>query len=382
MLQIVDARNPLLFFSRDLAAYVHEVDPKKQHVVLVNKADFLALRARVAWARYFDRHNVKFLFWSANWDALPAPLQARLQSDPEFEVPALNAHVAEDEAERGEAERKAKEKRDHEAGERAETKPEEEDGEDEEEEEEDDDEGDDEEDEEDEGEEDDEEEVPLKKAPAPAAAPTAATSKAEPKPQPPVATPAPAAPAAADTSAAPGATEVKVVAAPTSGSNEHAISAAEAEASRIYGRDELLAKLVQLVGKEGQEARTVVGTVGYPNVGKSSTINVLAGEKRVTVSSTPGKTKRFQTLLISDNITLVDCPGLVFPNLLASKAEMICNGLLPIDQMRDSVPPVSLVCDRIPRDVLEQRYGIVLPEADPPGSAPSAHDLLQAYGCA
>lgn len=38
----------------------------------------------------------------------------------------------------------------------------------------------------------------------------------------------------------------------------------------------------------------VVGMVGYPNVGKSSTINALNGVKRVAVSKTPGKTKHFQ----------------------------------------------------------------------------------------
>ena len=36
-----------------------------------------------------------------------------------------------------------------------------------------------------------------------------------------------------------------------------------------------------------------VGTVGYPNVGKSSLINVLCGEKKVGVAAMPGKTKHF-----------------------------------------------------------------------------------------
>lgn len=35
--------------------------------------------------------------------------------------------------------------------------------------------------------------------------------------------------------------------------------------------------------------------VGYPNVGKSSTLNALLGRKLVPVSATPGKTKRLQT---------------------------------------------------------------------------------------
>jgi large subunit GTPase 1 len=39
--------------------------------------------------------------------------------------------------------------------------------------------------------------------------------------------------------------------------------------------------------------RLYVGTVGYPNVGKSSLINVLCGRKRVGVAAMPGKTKHF-----------------------------------------------------------------------------------------
>ena len=34
--------------------------------------------------------------------------------------------------------------------------------------------------------------------------------------------------------------------------------------------------------------------VGYPNVGKSSTINAILKEKKVPVSATPGRTKHFQ----------------------------------------------------------------------------------------
>ena len=39
------------------------------------------------------------------------------------------------------------------------------------------------------------------------------------------------------------------------------------------------------------DERITVGTVGYPNVGKSSVINVLMGDKKVGVAALPGKTK-------------------------------------------------------------------------------------------
>ncbi len=60
------------------------------------------------------------------------------------------------------------------------------------------------------------------------------------------------------------------------------------------------------------------------------------------------------------------------------------SGILPIDQMRDHIPPVSLVASRIPRLVLEETYGIRLPhprEGEDPDRPPYAEELCGAYGC-
>ena len=108
----------------------------------------------------------------------------------------------------------------------------------------------------------------------------------------------------------------------------------------------------------GTPTKLVVGLVGYPNVGKSSTINALLGEKKVSVSSTPGKTKHFQTIHLSDSLVLCDCPGLVFPQFATTKADLVCDGVLPIDQLREYTGPTSLVVKRIPREVLEATYGV------------------------
>lgn len=125
-----------------------------------------------------------------------------------------------------------------------------------------------------------------------------------------------------------------------------------------------------------------VGLVGYPNVGKSSTINALIGSKKVSVSSTPGKTKHFQTIHLSNHIILCDCPGLVFPNFATTKAELVCNGILPIDQMREYNGPVGLVAQRIPRAFLEAIYGIRIamrPLEEGGTGIPTARELLFAY---
>ena len=81
---------------------------------------------------------------------------------------------------------------------------------------------------------------------------------------------------------------------------------------------------------------------------------------------------------------LCDCPGLVFPTFVTSKAEMVVSGILPIDQMRDHIPPVSLVACRIPRPILEGTYGIKLPhpqEGEDPDRPPNTEELCGAYGC-
>lgn len=131
-------------------------------------------------------------------------------------------------------------------------------------------------------------------------------------------------------------------------------------------------------------SKLTIGLVGYPNVGKSSTINSLLGAKKVSVSSTPGKTKHFQTIHLSSDLVLCDCPGLVFPQFATTKADLVCDGVLPIDQMREYRGPIGLVCKRISRAVLESIYGLTIrargmEEGGDGSDEVLAEDLLQAY---
>lgn len=169
--------------------------------------------------------------------------------------------------------------------------------------------------------------------------------------------------------------------------------------TKIYGREELLTRLqaeaeavVATRTPRGSSAgpstghlaskHVVLGFVGYPNVGKSSTINALVGEKRTGVTSTPGKTKHFQTLIISDELMLCDCPGLVFPSFSSSRHEMVALGVLPIDRLTEQRQAVQVVAERVPREVLEKIYNITLPKPKPYESQsrpPSAAELFRAY---
>lgn len=82
---------------------------------------------------------------------------------------------------------------------------------------------------------------------------------------------------------------------------------------------------------------------------------------------------------------MCDCPGLVFPQFATTKAALVCDGVLPIDQMREHTGPTALVVKRIPRGVLEALYGLSIKvrSAEEGGDGNvTAEDLLVAYAIA
>ena len=70
---------------------------------------------------------------------------------------------------------------------------------------------------------------------------------------------------------------------------------------------------------------------------------------------------------------------------MTTKAEMVVNGILPIDQLREYLAPSTLVAQRIPKIILEAVYGIqILPINAVDGSFengrnPTAEEVLVAY---
>ena len=111
--------------------------------------------------------------------------------------------------------------------------------------------------------------------------------------------------------------------------------------------------------------------------------NSTSGVVRVAVSATPGKTKHFQTLVVSDSLLLCDCPGersvfssntdahaimtlvlatgLVFPSFMRSAGEMLCAGILPYNQiMRDYTEPAAVIAARVPMYLLEVLFALSL----------------------
>eukprot|EP01118_Nematostelium_gracile_P020210 TRINITY_DN973_c0_g1_i2.p1 TRINITY_DN973_c0_g1~~TRINITY_DN973_c0_g1_i2.p1 ORF type:complete len:645 (-),score=180.66 TRINITY_DN973_c0_g1_i2:81-2015(-) len=319
VIQIVDARNPLLFRCPDLEKYVKELNPLKQSVLLVNKADLLTEKQREAWAACFEKNGLNFIFFSANFEQMKLEESEAKKNEmkekeflSEFEELELHEQMIAEKFKREQEKKQLKEEKS--------------------------------ESEEDEEEESEEESDEISQE------------------------------------------EQTENSKENSEENSEKTAPEHPKSTKIYTREELLVYLQKnfqpLRKKEGKNLLQV-GMVGYPNVGKSSTINVLVGTKKVAVGPTPGKTKHFQTIILEDfDICLCDCPGLVFPTFLSTKADMVCNGLLSVHQLQAHAQPVSLVTKRIPRNILESTYGIILQkpgEYEDPNRPPTAEELLQAY---
>ncbi|KAL8701442.1 MAG: hypothetical protein Q9201_004894 [Fulgogasparrea decipioides] len=296
VVQIVDARNPLLFRSEDLEKYVKEVDSKKNNLLLVNKADMMTLEQRKAWAVYFEKSGINYRFFSASLakarnEAIDG--QDLESSDNESVSPYKGREGAQPNADKLAVEAARLDVQD----------------------------GQDDED---------------------------------------------------------------------AWASEEALEEDTDQRTRILTVDELealfLANAPKIENPDPEHSpKTQIGLVGYPNVGKSSTINALIGAKKVSVSSTPGKTKHFQTIHLSPEVILCDCPGLVFPNFATTKAELVCNGILPIDQLREFTGPAGLVAQRIPQAFFEALYGVKVhtrPLEEGGTGIPTAEEILVAYAVA
>jgi hypothetical protein len=97
-----------------------------------------------------------------------------------------------------------------------------------------------------------------------------------------------------------------------------------------------------------------IGLCGHPNVGKSSLVNAILGEKVVSVKATPGHTKILQTLRLDDTTSLCDSPGLVFPRLEVPREAQFVGMLIPQAQLREPYSPLRYVMERQPAGLLAE----------------------------
>lgn len=60
-----------------------------------------------------------------------------------------------------------------------------------------------------------------------------------------------------------------------------------------------------------KDDRINVAVIGYPNIGKSSLINLLIGRSSAKTAPQPGTTRGIQKIKLSGNIVLLDSPGVI-----------------------------------------------------------------------
>jgi len=125
--------------------------------------------------------------------------------------------------------------------------------------------------------------------------------------------------------------------------------------SQILRPDQVLSVIKNIMPTD----TVTVGFTGYPNVGKSSTINRFLTSKKLQVSATPGKTKHFQTHIIGGSCVFIDGPGLVIPNLAMNRASMVLGGILPIDTLSEYGPAMDLLMQKVPFAQLLSHYGVM-----------------------
>lgn len=114
-----------------------------------------------------------------------------------------------------------------------------------------------------------------------------------------------------------------------------------------------------------KDGTMTIGFLGFPNVGKSSLLNALYGKKVVSVSRTPGHTKHFQTIFLTNTVRLCDCPGLVFPSSIPRKLQVLM-GSYPIAQLREPYASIRYLAERIN---LPKLLGLSHPDGDEEWSA-------------
>ncbi len=114
-------------------------------------------------------------------------------------------------------------------------------------------------------------------------------------------------------------------------------------------------------GMRHRPVRAVV--IGFPNVGKSALINRLLGRKAVASARRAGVTRQLQWVRISQEIELLDAPG-VIPSKLDNQEDAvklaICDdiGEAAYDNQRIAAEMVDLLTDLGFGDILKLRYAL------------------------
>ena len=108
-------------------------------------------------------------------------------------------------------------------------------------------------------------------------------------------------------------------------------------------------------GRTGKAIRVLV--LGIPNVGKSSFINRISKKNSMEVGNKPGITKQKQWIRLSNNIELMDTPGVLWPKF---ENEKVALNLAFTGTIKDDILPKIEVAYRLLKFLIENYLDNVL----------------------
>ena len=144
--------------------------------------------------------------------------------------------------------------------------------------------------------------------------------------------------------------------------NSSAISACSNSGNGINNVVKEIEKLMQdeielnkQKGRTGKSIRVLV--LGIPNVGKSSFINRISKKNTMEVGNKPGVTKQKQWIRLSNNIELLDTPGILWPKF---ESEEVALNLAFTGTIKDDILPKVEVAYRLLKYLIENYLSNVL----------------------